>query len=69
MEKFLKNINFTDLKQQKATLLAMSEKANITNKEKMDLESIICLIDALQDEAVDNYGYEEEEVFNLSKED
>ena len=67
MEKFLKNINFTDLKQQKATLVEIAEKSE--GNEKDALESIISLIDSLQDTAVDRYGYEEEEVFNLSKED
>jgi hypothetical protein len=63
MEKFLKDINFKDLKGQKATLVEMATKSK--GKEKDALESIICILDALQDEAVDNYGYKEEEVFDL----
>ncbi|MBP7846038.1 MAG: hypothetical protein KA007_01230 [Candidatus Pacebacteria bacterium] len=67
MQKFLKNINFTDLRQQKATLVEMSAKSK--GKEREALDAIIGLVDSLQDTAVDRYGYEEEEVFNLSKED
>ena len=67
MQKFLKNINFTDLKQQKATLVEMAAKSE--GKEREALDAIIGLVDSLQDTAVDRYGYEEEEVFNLSKED
>lgn len=63
MEKFLKDINFKDLKGQKATLVEMATKSK--GKEQRDLEAIICILDALQDEAVDNYGYKEEEVFDL----
>lgn len=65
MEKFLKDINFKDLKGQKAILVEMATKSK--GKEKNALDSIICILDALQDEAVDNYGYNEKDVFNLEK--
>ena len=66
MENFLKKINFKDLKRQKQTLLGAVMGAK-TKKEANDLNSILNLIDAIQDEAVDNYGYKESTVFKLSK--
>ena len=65
MRTFLNNINFEDLKVQKTTLIEIAIKSS--GKEQRDLEAIICLIDALQDEAVKNYDYKEDEVFDLEK--
>ena len=65
MRTFLNNINFEDLKVQKTTLIEIAIKSS--GKEQRDLEAIICLIDALQDEAVENYDYKEDEVFDLEK--
>lgn len=66
MEEFLKKINFPLLKKQKQTLLKVIE--NTDNVKQLEhLEGILVLIDALQTEAVDKYGYKEKTVFKLSK--
>jgi len=67
MENFLKKIDFKDLKRQKQTLLEALGQAK-TKKKAEDLNGILNLIDALQDEAVDKHGYKEKTVFTLGKE-
>jgi len=64
MKDLIKNIDFELLKKQKLTLLETIEKAE-TEKEKSDLHGIICLIDSIQDLAVDKFGIDEKIVFNL----
>jgi len=66
MENFLKKINFSLLKKQKQSLLKVIEKTDNV-KQLTHLEGILTLINALQDEAVDKYGYSERKVFKLSK--
>lgn len=71
MEEFLKRINFAALRDQKFDLLSVQEKMvkhpdTFTQQEQDSLEGILNLIDAIQDEAVDKYGYPEDEVFRLS---
>ena len=67
MENFLKQIDFPLLKKQKKALLKVID--NTDNVKQLELlEGILVLIDSLQDEAVDNYGYKESKVFSLSKE-
>ena len=68
MEKFLKNIDFKDLKKQKKTLLEAITKAE-TQKEQDNLNGILHLIDSIQDIAVDEYGYKENKVFMRGKKD
>lgn len=53
------------LKWQKAQLLSISsnENTNITDDQYVAIEGILCLIDAVQDAAVDELGYSENEVF------
>ncbi len=59
---FLKKIDFKELKRQKQTLLVSIGKAK-TKKQAEDLNGILQLIDAIQDEAVDKYGYSAKKVF------
>jgi len=67
MKDFLKQIDFPLLKKQKKSLLKVIEN---TDDVKMleHLEGILVLIDSLQEEVVDNYGYKESKVFTLNKE-
>lgn len=69
MAKFLKDINFKLLNKQKLSLsklmgfLAESDTPALMK----DMEGILLLIDEIQDIAVDEYGYREKDVFNISK--
>jgi hypothetical protein len=69
MEKFLRKIDFKLLKKQKQTLLKVIFRLNKEGKQKEEdgLTGILTLIDNLQDEAVDKYGYKERTVFKLKK--
>lgn len=66
----LKNIDWELLKKQKKSLLAVIEYFE-TNKMPLveDLEGILNLIDAIQDNAVDVYGVDENLVFDLEKDE
>lgn len=67
MENFLKKINFPLLKKQKKALLkAIIDTDSVKQLEL--LEGIVALINSIQDEAVDNYGFKESTVFAISKE-
>jgi len=68
MKDFLKRIDFPLLKKQKATLLKVIENSDSV-REAEHLEGIVNLINQIQDEAVDKYGYKENTVFELSKTD
>ena len=59
---FTRNINWELLRKQKSTLFNLIQE--IDNVEQVEhLEGIIYLIDAVQDEAVDNEGVDENLVF------
>ena len=59
---FVRNINWELLRKQKSTLFNFIQE--IDNVEQVEhLEGIIYLIDAVQDEAVDNEGTDEDIVF------
>jgi len=58
MKEFLRSIDFDLLKEQKEYLLGLQEHSSVTG--------IINLIDAIQDIAVDKYGYDEKKVFGKS---
>ena len=67
MKAFLKAIDFKKLKKQKQDLLetiTLLEKQKINDKADR-LTGIVSLIDSIQDKAVDEYGYDENEVFDL----
>lgn len=67
MEYFIKEIDFDLLKKQKSKLLDIIRDCD--NIETVDLmEGLITLIDKIQDIAVDDYGYIENEVFDLDNE-
>ena len=68
METFLKNTNFKLLKKQKLSLIKLIEKqSGVSNKTLEHLDGILNFIDTIQDIAVDEYGYKEKDVFNISK--
>jgi len=73
MEDFLKEIDFKALKKQKAILINMIQDWGEADdkdqkKDAKEVEGILNLIDTIQEKAVDEFGYSEEEVFNLGKE-
>lgn len=61
-------LDFDLLRKQKLLLLQIidDENATISAEQHEALSGIICLIDAIQDEAVDSYGLPEEEVFHFT---
>jgi len=67
MEEYLKNIDFPLLKEQKMGLLTAMK--SIEDGPVMDcLDGILNMIDSLQDIAVDQYGMDENEVFQFNEE-
>jgi len=71
----IKGIDLDLLREQKEVLLKLqwrsdSSGTNIVNsKEFLALEGIVNLIDHIQDEAVEQHSLDENEVFNLNKEE
>ena len=65
MKKFLKKINFKYLQKQKTDLLEIFVKLEREglHKKADSLTGIVSLLDEIQDIAVDEYGFKEEEVF------
>jgi hypothetical protein len=66
------NINWNDLRNQKHTLLSLIENEalrGVMNHVGDDLQSIVHLIDSLQDHVVDNLGYNPNEVYLLDEPD
>lgn len=60
----IKSIDFKLLKEQKKLLLqAIEDEDNVQRREAM--EGIICLLNFIQDAAVDEYGYNEDDVFHF----
>jgi hypothetical protein len=67
MEEFIEKIDFDLLKKQKSKLFDIMRDTD--NIETIDLlEGLIILINNVQDIAVDEYGYNENEVFDLDNE-
>lgn len=64
----LDGIDYTKLKEQKATLINLNEQFDTDSMNGQALDGIISLIDHIQDFAVDVMGKSESEVFNLSEE-
>lgn len=64
VKKLIHNMDFTLLKAQKKVLHNLQSKKSITQSEFDTLEGIINFIDAIQDIAVDVYGYSTDTVFN-----
>lgn len=62
MPKFIENIDWNLLREQKELLINVQDKIIIEN-EKNAIEGILFLIDAMQDYAVDEMGLTEVEVF------
>ena len=68
MPEFMKNIDWTLLKQQKKDIFAVIQ--DIDDIQKLEsLEGIICLLNGLQDAAVDTYGLPEDLVFEFSSDE
>jgi hypothetical protein len=72
MGEFFAKMDFKLLKEQKTTLIKIQtklEKPNpkFTKKEWDTMEGIINLLDAIQDVAVDEYGFNEKTVFRISR--
>jgi hypothetical protein len=68
MPEALKGIDWDLLKTQKKVLLEMAE--NMDDVPKLEaVEGIICLLNEIQDAAVDEYGLDENLVFDLHPED
>jgi hypothetical protein len=71
--KFIENINWSDLREQKKTLLSLirefdeeyPESATVVKERLAHLEGILSLIDALQDYAVDEMQIDENIVFDF----
>lgn len=74
MPQFLKKIDFKDLKAQKSRLIMIqakmeNPKAKFTQKDIDALEGLLNLVDAIQDIAVDEYGFPERTVFRRTRGD
>lgn len=68
MPDFMKNIDWTLLKQQKKDVFAVIQ--DIDDIQKLEsLEGIICLLNGLQDAAVDVYGLDENLVFEFDEDE
>ena len=67
MEEFIEKIDFDLLKKQKSKLFDIIRDSD--NIETVDLlEGLIVLINSIQDIAVDEYNYNENEIFDLNNE-
>jgi hypothetical protein len=58
-------MNFNLLRAQKTVLLEMGEKDSLSDAERAAIEGVLCLIDTVQDLAIDEYGYNKKEILNL----
>lgn len=76
MAKYLKGHDFKLMKSQKLSVLYLiakiekamkGEKVRFTQKEVDALEGVLCLMDSVQDIAVDEYGYPKRSVYFLTK--
>lgn len=63
------SIDFNELKEQKKHLLNLMMLPSVNVEQTNALEGIISMIDTIQDYAVDNLGYKEEEIFDINKND
>lgn len=65
LESFIKDFDFILLKAQKRILNKLQDKKKTTHAESQAIEGIINLIESIQDIAVDQFGLEEDIVFNF----
>ena len=68
MENLINEMDFDLLRQQKETLIRLTNSNIITYAECEDIEGIISIIDKIQDFAVDEMGIDENIVFNFDNE-
>ena len=62
-------ISWGELRQQKALLLELSEANFMTQSQQDHLLGLVCLLDSIQDLAVDAVGFDEELVFGEMREE
>lgn len=60
-------IDFPELKKQKTAIISIRREV-LSDDQWEALEGLMNLIDGIQDHAVDELGYDKNEVFNLTKE-
>lgn len=60
------NQNFNLLRAQKTIILEMTSNGFLGDAERATLEGMLCLIDTIQDLAIDEYGYSKKELLNLT---
>jgi hypothetical protein len=68
-EKLIKNIDWSELRNQKRTLLEVINNDNVNPEQKEDLEGIMSLIDKLQDYAVDELNIDGTRIFDFEMEE
>lgn len=68
LKNFFKEINWTELSNQKLSLLHILD-TDMNEVTKNDLTGILHLLDAIQDFAVDELEFSEKEVFNFNDKD
>ena len=66
MESYPLNIDFAELKSQKTAILSIRKEV-LSQEQWEALEGLINVIDAIQDHAVDELGYDKDEVFNFTQ--
>ena len=66
MESYPLNIDFAVLKTQKTAILNIRKEV-LSQEQWEALEGLINVIDAIQDHAVDELGYDKDEVFNFTQ--
>jgi hypothetical protein len=64
VKKLIHNMDWKLLKAQKIVLSKLQSKRSLLPSEHETIEGVLCLFDAIQDTAVDTYGYDNNEVFN-----
>lgn len=63
------DMDFTMLKAQKKVLCYLLNKKTINQAERETIEGLLCLIDHIQDTAVDECGVNEQDVYSLTGEE
>lgn len=66
--KLIHRQNFKLLRAQKSILNNMLGKKKLTEAEQASIEGMLCLIDAIQDTACDQYGYDPNDIYNFTNE-
>lgn len=67
MKNLIESIDWDSLKKQKNTLLNLSSSDILTSDIIDDLYGLINLIDSIQDYAVDDFGMDENKIYDLTQ--